>query len=91
MLFVGPARSDGLSYGAGRPGPAGAVAAAAIGLVVLFAGFGFVHAVEAAVLLAIVVALMGWLSVRQIGGQTGDVLGALEQVGEIVILLAAVG
>ena len=91
MLFVGPARADGLSYAAGRPAPAGVVAAVVIGLVVLVAGLGFVHAIEAAVLLVVVVALMGWLSVRQVGGQTGDVLGALEQVGEIVILLVAVG
>jgi adenosylcobinamide-GDP ribazoletransferase len=91
MFFVGPARADGLSYGAGQPAAAGAVAAAVIALVVLVVGLGFVHAIEAAVLLAIVIALMGWLSVRQIGGQTGDVLGALEQVGEIVILLVAVG
>jgi adenosylcobinamide-GDP ribazoletransferase len=27
---------------------------------------------------------------RQLGGQTGDVLGALEQIGEIVLLLIAV-
>jgi adenosylcobinamide-GDP ribazoletransferase len=33
---------------------------------------------------------MAWLSMRQIGGQTGDVLGALEQIIEIVILLTAV-
>jgi adenosylcobinamide-GDP ribazoletransferase len=33
---------------------------------------------------------MAWLSMRQIGGQTGDVLGALEQIVEIVILLTAV-
>jgi len=26
---------------------------------------------------------------RQIGGQTGDVLGAVEQVSEVVILLVA--
>ena len=31
----------------------------------------------------------GWLSVKQIGGQTGDVLGALEQGGAVVILLTA--
>jgi adenosylcobinamide-GDP ribazoletransferase len=91
MLFVGPARLDGLAYAAGRPAPAGAAAAAAIGLVVLFAGLGFVHALAAAVLVAIVLALTGALSLRQIGGQTGDVLGALEQFGEIVILLVAAG
>jgi adenosylcobinamide-GDP ribazoletransferase len=32
---------------------------------------------------------LAWLCVRQIGGQTGDVLGALEQIGEIVVLLVA--
>jgi adenosylcobinamide-GDP ribazoletransferase len=32
---------------------------------------------------------MARLSMRQIGGQTGDVLGALEQVSEIVVLLTA--
>jgi len=33
--------------------------------------------------------LTAWLSVKQIGGQSGDVLGALEQVNEILILLTA--
>ena len=42
-----------------------------------------------AILLVVVVGLMARLSLSQIGGQTGDVLGALEQVGEIVILLVA--
>ena len=32
---------------------------------------------------------MAWLSVQEIGGQTGDVLGALEQINEILILLTA--
>lgn len=32
---------------------------------------------------------MAWLSVKQVGGQTGDVLGALEQISEILILLTA--
>ena len=32
---------------------------------------------------------MAWLSVRQVGGQTGDVLGALEQLCEILVLLTA--
>jgi adenosylcobinamide-GDP ribazoletransferase len=34
--------------------------------------------------------LLAWLSVRQIDGQTGDVVGALEQVSEIAVLLVAV-
>jgi adenosylcobinamide-GDP ribazoletransferase len=32
---------------------------------------------------------MGWLSMRQIGGQTGDVAGAVEQLNETLILLLA--
>jgi len=39
----------------------------------------------------LVVALMAWLAQRQIAGQTGDVLGALEQVSEIAVLLVALG
>ena len=31
--------------------------------------------------------LVAWLSMRQIGGQTGDVLGALQQLSEALILL----
>jgi adenosylcobinamide-GDP ribazoletransferase len=33
---------------------------------------------------------MAWLAMRQIDGQTGDVLGATEQAGEIAVLLVAV-
>jgi adenosylcobinamide-GDP ribazoletransferase len=32
---------------------------------------------------------MAWIAILQIGGQTGDVLGAVEQVSEILILLTA--
>ncbi|HKM88487.1 MAG TPA: adenosylcobinamide-GDP ribazoletransferase [Xanthobacteraceae bacterium] len=89
MFFVPPARSDGLSFDVGQPQGARAIIAAALGIIALVAGLGITHAVAAAVVLAIVVALMARLSLRQIGGQTGDVLGALEQVSEIVILLVA--
>jgi len=33
--------------------------------------------------------LLAWLSISQIGGQTGDVLGTQEQISEILILLTA--
>ena len=60
-----------------------------LGLVALVAALGFAHALAAVIALAIVVALVARLRLKQIGGQTGDVLGAVEQVSEIVILLVA--
>ena len=35
------------------------------------------------------VAALAWLAMRQIGGQTGDVLGAAQQVAEVAVLAAA--
>jgi adenosylcobinamide-GDP ribazoletransferase len=38
---------------------------------------------------ALAAAFIAWLSDRQIGGITGDVLGAQQQAAETVILMAA--
>ena len=89
MWLLPPARGDGLSHDAGRP-PGESVAAAAIAFVVLLFCLYPGRAVIAALLLVAVIALMAWLSMCQIDGQTGDVVGALEQVAEIVVLLVAV-
>jgi adenosylcobinamide-GDP ribazoletransferase len=61
-----------------------------LGLVVLLGSFGLARSVVALLLLLVVVVVMRWLCLRQIGGQTGDTAGALEQIGEVVILLTAV-
>ena len=89
MFFVPPARRDGLSYAAGQPSAARVAVAAVLAIIILGFSLGPLLAVVAIVLLAIVIALMAGLSERQIGGQTGDVLGAIEQISEIVILLVA--
>ncbi len=89
MRTAPPARDDGLSADAGIPTQGGSLTAIAIGAVVLLLCLGFGAALLALLLLAGTGAAMAWLSVRQIGGQTGDVLGAFEQVSEIVILLIA--
>lgn len=89
MLLVPAARSDGLSADAGRPSPASAVVALLLGFVPLFYALGFRGAVMTVVVLAAAFGLLSWLCQRQIGGQTGDVLGALEQMSEIIVLLAA--
>ena len=89
MFLVAPARRDGLSSDAGQPPIESAGAAVALGFVIAAICLGPLRAIVALVLLSVVIALMAWLSRKQIGGQTGDVLGAVEQVSEIVILLVA--
>ena len=91
MFILPPSRSDGLSFTAGRP-PSDAVAAAAVlGLLALMIGLYPARGLLALILLGLVVLLIAWLSSNQIEGQTGDVLGALEQAGEITVLLVALG
>jgi adenosylcobinamide-GDP ribazoletransferase len=89
MFLVPPARRDGLSADAGQPPIESAGAAVVLGFVIAAICIGPAHAIVAVALLAAIVAVMAWLSRRQIGGQTGDVLGAVEQVSEIAILLVA--
>jgi adenosylcobinamide-GDP ribazoletransferase len=89
MRLVPPARSDGLSADAGRPPLPAVVVAVALGTIALGLGLGIIPGLIALALIACAVAFMAWLCTRQIGGQTGDVLGALEQVSEILILLVA--
>jgi adenosylcobinamide-GDP ribazoletransferase len=40
-------------------------------------------------MLALAALVLARLAMRRIGGQTGDVLGALEQIGEAILLLIA--
>lgn len=89
MRWVPPARADGLSASAGTPPTIGAIAAIALGFIALVAGFGVTMGLVALVVLAGLHGVMAWLCQRQIQGQTGDVLGAVEQIGEIAVLLIA--
>jgi adenosylcobinamide-GDP ribazoletransferase len=89
MLVLPPARSDGLSFDAGQPPGEAVAAAAVIGFLILAIGLHFGHGLLALIVLAVIVALVTWLATRQIGGQTGDVMGALEQISEIAVLLVA--
>jgi adenosylcobinamide-GDP ribazoletransferase len=89
MLLIPPARPDGLSAAAGLP-PADSVAAAMVlGLVALISALGLGNGLIAAVLLAPCLFGMRRLALDKIGGQSGDVLGALEQVCEVLVLLVA--
>jgi adenosylcobinamide-GDP ribazoletransferase len=89
MHLVPTARSDGLSTGAGRPPGQSVAAALAIGIFALLFGFGAKGAMISLLLLAFAGVIVARICIRQIGGQTGDVLGAFEQVGEAIVLLVA--
>ncbi|WP_375173122.1 adenosylcobinamide-GDP ribazoletransferase [Pseudooceanicola sp.] len=86
MALVPHARSDGLSKGVGRPDRDVAALAfvLALGLTLVLSG-----SVVVAGLVAIgVAALLSRLALARIGGQTGDILGAVQVVAEIAVLMA---
>jgi adenosylcobinamide-GDP ribazoletransferase len=91
MYLLPPARSDGLSFHAGQPPGESVAAAATLGFLILAVCLHPGRGAMALILLCVVVALTAWLCLRQIEGQTGDVLGAAEQASEILILLVALG
>jgi adenosylcobinamide-GDP ribazoletransferase len=89
MRLLSPARVDGLGASAGTPSAASAVVAVFIGAIVTLAGLGPMRGTIAICLAGATVFAMAALASRQIGGYTGDVLGCFQQIGEIVMLLAA--
>ena len=89
MLVLAPARADGLGAAAGRPRTLLAIGALAIGLLITLAALGPVRGATAFGLAGAAIFASGVLAHRRIGGYTGDVLGAFEQIGEIVMLLTA--
>jgi adenosylcobinamide-GDP ribazoletransferase len=89
MRALPPARTDGLSAGAGPPPPQSVVIALALGIVCLLFGFGVSGTMTALVALVAAALALARVAKKQIGGQTGDVLGALEQVCEAAVLAIA--
>jgi adenosylcobinamide-GDP ribazoletransferase len=83
------ARSDGLAHHAGRPTARAAIESAALGGLILLVALG-VAGLATAAAAAVAAFALARLSQRRIGGQTGDVLGAIQQVSEAAILIAAV-
>ena len=88
LAALPPARGDGLGAGAGAPERWRVAVALALpfGL-----ALGLLGPAQALVLLAtgaVVCALWGWVARRCFGGQTGDVLGAGQQLVEAGMLLA---
>ena len=89
MRRLTPARPDGLGAEAGTPRLSAAMIAALIGSAIALAALGPGRGLIALCLAAVFVFAMAAVARRQIGGYTGDVLGSVQQIGEVVILLAA--
>ncbi len=87
MAWSTPARTEGLAAEAGKPAA-----------IPMWTGLGFAlllcvilltwSGIVAFIIGALAAAAMLWLARRQIGGHTGDVLGATQQVSELAFLLA---
>jgi len=89
MRLLPPARPDGLGAAAGRPSVAVALIAALLGAAIGVTVLGPAAGGPAVLYAMIALAAAAILARRQIGGYTGDVLGFFQQIGEIVMLLAA--
>ena len=88
-----PARSDGLSVHAGTPGRNGAAFAIITAAALTLAAGVLVSPASGLLALAAglaVTAYMRRLTVKLIGGQTGDVCGAVQVLSELVMLITFV-
>jgi len=85
MSALPNARDTGLSHATGRPSGTVALAgvALAVGIALLFAGWSMVAMLA---LVAAVTALLARTAQARIGGQTGDILGATQQLAEAAAL-----
>ncbi|HZH53311.1 MAG TPA: adenosylcobinamide-GDP ribazoletransferase [Microvirga sp.] len=92
LVFLPPARLDGASYAVGQP-PRETFRFAAALACALTAALGALAGLPASGmgLMVALAGLSGWalmrFSARHIGGQTGDIAGAAQQVAEVAVLI----
>lgn len=91
LAILPPARSDGLGASAARPVASAVIGAGALAVVIvaLWLPFGLgAGRASAAILAAASLSLLTCVLAHwQIGGQTGDVAGAAQQLAEIAVLI----
>jgi adenosylcobinamide-GDP ribazoletransferase len=87
MAATMPYARDGLAASVGRPDRSIAFAAAVLAVAIAFLALPANMAMAAIIVTALGATCCATLAQRQIGGQTGDVLGAAEQVCEIAVLV----
>jgi len=89
MVFVPLARTDGLAAGAGRSSMPTMILALLIGIVLAGPFLGMAAVLAGTLAALAVVAVLGFIAHRQIGGYTGDVLGGTQQLAEVAVLIVA--
>jgi adenosylcobinamide-GDP ribazoletransferase len=87
MATVKVATTDGLGADYARSLPRRSAAIGVLGAVVITTVATGWWAGPLAIAAVLAAATVGWLAVRKIGGVTGDVLGATEQVAECLVLV----
>ena len=90
LHYVPAARVDGLGHAAGQPGRRMLIDSTALGAALVLIGLGPFGGLLAILSSGMVAWAIATLAMRRIGGQTGDVLGAIQQAVEATILVAAV-
>lgn len=88
MRVLPPARGDGLGAAAGRPDQRGVALAFVLAMAVAWLALGLGESLVVLVVAALGAGVLAGLAKRQIGGQTGDVLGACQQIAELLTLTA---
>ena len=86
MLAMAPARRGGLGAAAGRPGRRDVALGGALALIVALLALDAGPAVATLAFGALAALAVALLARRQIGGYTGDVLGAVQQISEVAML-----
>ena len=85
MALLPNARGAGLSHATGRPSPAAALVGMALAAAIAGALTGWT-AVPLVLAALGVTAALAFSALRRIGGQTGDILGASQQLAEVACL-----
>ncbi len=88
MHLMPSARAEGLSAGAGRPDIKPMWAAVAICALIALFSLGISGALICFIGAALPTAILAWLAHKRLGGQTGDVLGAVQLTSEFGCLAA---
>ncbi len=88
MRWQRPAREDGLAAGAGAPGWPQVITAAVLAFVAALFAVGFWVSLGIGLAVALATLMTTLVAQRTLGGQTGDVLGAIQVIAETAALAA---